>query len=151
MIIAYPASSSATFAAGMPVFLDGINVFPASEFAWNTDLQTTLADFSKVFVGIATGPRFITSVGWKVNVEVSPNVPIAFTAKALQPIVGRMYAPAEGNIEQLSDTEWQQVVSPGQAVARCIGVDSQFGLTGTLTIASSIHTGSSNINAQLGT
>lgn len=151
MIIAYRASSSATFAAGMPVFLDGSSVYPASEFFWNTDLDTTQQDFSQAFMGIATGPKYQEGGLWRVDVELSPNVPIAYESDGFTISPGALLAPAEGSFQTLSDTQWTQVATPGRAVARAVSLDSPFATSGKLTIASAFHTGSSNVNAQVGT
>jgi hypothetical protein len=39
--------------AGDLVFLDTDDVKPASDFAWDTDLETTQASFAGVFLGVA--------------------------------------------------------------------------------------------------
>lgn len=49
----YAVDSGTVIEKNWPVWLDTNDVKPASDFTWDTDLATTQAGFSVVFVGIA--------------------------------------------------------------------------------------------------
>ncbi|QDU78975.1 hypothetical protein Pla110_06790 [Polystyrenella longa] len=147
-LIKVRVDSGTVIEAGDLVFLDADDVKPASGFEWDTDLETTQASFAAMFLGVAhqcsgngdTDP---------VSVDVSPNSVYEFDVAATTYEVGDLMGPDEGSSE-LHDQQLESVASGGLAIARAAEYRGTSSNLLRVNFASAFHTGSANVNAQIG-
>ncbi len=74
LLLSVPAATTPAIAIGDAIiWVTGTsNVSPAASTTWNTDLATTQADFTNIFLGIAATAKDASTAGKVVQVDISP-------------------------------------------------------------------------------
>lgn len=139
--------SATVIEAGDMVWLDTDDAKPASDYTWSSDLATTQAGFAAKFLGIAQEPSAAGETD-DILVDVSPDSVYEFQCASATHVVGAPMGPDLVGSETLGDQTLEAAVATS-AVARCAET------TGTATkvlatFASAYHTGSGNVNANVG-
>lgn len=132
--------------AGDLLWLDGDDAKPARQFAWDTNLATTQAAFAEKFLGVAHQQSRTGDVE-PVSVDVSPHSVYEFDVSEGAYEVGQALGPA-GSAELLQNQQLAAAVA-ASAIARA----AEYALstrTLRITFASACHTGTGNVNANLG-
>jgi hypothetical protein len=140
--------AATVIAAGDLVWLDGDDVKPASDFAWDTNLATTQAAFAAAFLGVAHTPSAAGETD-DVSVDVGPHSVYQFAVPSGTYEVGDDLGPDEGS-SSLQSQQLEAVASAANAIARAAEYKSAASTLLKVTFASAFHTGSSNVNAAIG-
>jgi hypothetical protein len=74
-LLALPAATTPAIAIGDAIIwvAGNSNCEPAASTVWNTNLATTQADFTNIFMGIAVSAKAGATAGKLVQVDISPN------------------------------------------------------------------------------
>lgn len=144
----YPVLSATVIAKGDMLFLDSGTVKPAASFTWDTNIATTQASFAAAFVGIA----YTASANGEtdpVQVDVSSESVWEFDMASATMLVGAPMGPAKASGNALEN---QKIVSATATSCIFRASDNYASATtrGKVTMASAYHTGSSNVNANVG-
>lgn len=139
-------NSATVIEAGDLLFLDTDDVKPASDFVWDTNLATTQAAFTAVFVGVAHQQSASGDTD-DVSVDLSPHSVYEFDVAASTYEVGDPLAP--GGISALTN---QQLTGAKRkrSIARAAEYKADIATSLRVTFASAFHTGSANRNAAIG-
>lgn len=133
--------------AGDLVYLDTDDVKPASSFPWNSDLATTQASFAAVFLGVAHQQSADGDTD-DLSIDLSPHAVYEFDANSATYEVGDLLGPDELS-STLMNQQLEAAVAAG-AIARAAEFKASASSLLRVTFASAYHTGSANVNAQLG-
>lgn len=144
----YPVLSATVITKGDMLFLDSGTVKPAASFTWDTNIATTQAGFAAVFVGIA----YTASASGEtdpVQVDVSAESVWEFDMASATLVVGTPMGPAKASGNALEN---QKVVAAVAASSVFRASENYASATtrGKVTLASAYHTGSGNVNANVG-
>ena len=139
--------ANTTINAGDLLWLDISVARPASDFAWNTDLPTTQAEFAAKFLGVAHQP---SSVGetLPISVDVSPQSVYELDVSPGSYELGQALGPDE-NLSLLMNQQLEGALS-ANAIARSAEFTTGNVTTLRVTLATALTTGSSNANATVG-
>lgn len=139
--------ASSTIHAGDLLWLDGNVARPASEYAWNTDLATTQAEFAAKFLGVAHQPS-AAGESTPISVDVSPQSVYEFDVSLGSYEIGQPLGPDE-NLSLLMSQQLESAL-PANAIARSAEYTTAAVTTLRVTLAPAYSTGSSNLNSNLG-
>lgn len=96
-LLSLPAATTPAIAVGDPViWVDAnSNVEPAASTVWNTNLATTQADFTNIFLGIAMTSKAGATASKVVQVDISPETVREFTCSSETHDVDEMMSVAK--------------------------------------------------------
>ncbi len=144
----FRVDSGTVIEAGDLVFLDGDDIKPASSFAWNSDLATTQADFAAKFAGVAHQSSSLGQTD-DVSVDVSPMSIYEFDVNSTTYEVGDALSADELS-SSLMNQQLEAVGSDDLGIARASEYRASSSSRLRVSFASAFHSGSSNVNAELG-
>lgn len=133
--------------AGDLVWLDTDDAKPASEFTWTTNLATTQGNFAAKFLGVAHQPSAAGDTA-PISVDVSPDAVYEFDVASGSYELGQPLGPDE-NSSALMNKQLEGAVA-ASAIARAAEFTTGAVTTLRVTFASAYHTGSGNVNANIG-
>ena len=139
--------SGTVIEAGDLVFLDTDDVKPASDFAWDTDLATTQAQFAAVFLGVAHQQSADGDTD-DISVDLSPLSVYEFDADSATYEVGDALGPDENSSTLMNHQ--LEAAAASASIARAAEYKASAQAKLRVTFASAYHAGSSNANAALG-
>ena len=140
--------SGTVIEAGDLVFLDSDDVKPASDFVWDTNLPTTQAAFTALFLGVAHQQSADGDTA-DISVDLSPHAVYEFDVSPAAYEVGEALGPDEDS-STLMDQQLETVASAGLGIARALEYKPAGSSLLRVTFASAFHTGSGNANAAVG-
>ena len=140
--------SATVIEAGDLVFLDTDDVKPASDFTFTTDLATTQGNFAATFLGVAHQQSGAGDTH-DLSIDLSPHAVYEFDVNPATYEVGDLLGPDELS-SALMDQQLEAVASSNLAIARSAEYKASSSALLRVTFASAFHTGSSNLNAQIG-
>ena len=140
--------SGTTIEAGDLVFLDTDDVKPASDFPFTTDLVTTQGNFAAAFLGVAHQQSADGDTD-DLSIDLSPHAVYEFDVNAAPYEVGDLLGPDELS-SALMDQQLEAVATADLAIARSAEYKASSSSLLRVTFASAFHTGSGNLNAQIG-
>ena len=139
--------SNTTIAAGDLIWLDSNVARPASDYAWNTDLPTTQAEFAAKFLGIAHQPSAVGET-LPISVDVSNSSVYEVDVNPGTYELGQALGPDE-NLSLLMSQQLEAALA-ANSIARSAEFTTGTVSTLRVNLASAFAPGSSNVNAQLG-
>lgn len=140
--------SNTVISAGDLLYLDGNDVKPASEFPWDTDLETTQAAFADVFIGVSHQSSADGDTD-DISVDLSPLAIYQFEVAPGTYEVGDLLAPA-GLSSQLMSQQLEAVIDATQAIAFAAEYQTNAETQLRASFASAYHSASANANAAVG-
>lgn len=143
-----PISPDSVIEPGDILFLDSTEARPASEFPWTTDLATTQAAFSNLFLGISH-ERSGVGESAPVSVDLSPQSVYEFDLDISAYGLGQLLGPDESG-SQLMNQQLEAVGSASEAIARCLEFTEGFVAKARVSFASAFSTASANAAAAIG-
>ncbi len=144
----FRVDSGTVIEAGDLVYLDGDDVKPAASFTWTTDLATTQAAFAAQFAGVAHQSSASGQTA-DISVDVSPMSIYEFDVNSATYEVGDVLAPDELSSAIMSQ-QLESVASANLGIARASEYRASSSSRLRVTFASAYHSGSSNVNAEVG-
>lgn len=144
----FAVDSATVIDAGDMVWLDADDVKPAPAFVWTTNLATTQAAFAAKFAGIAHEASAAGETA-EISVDVSPDSVYEMLAASATYEVGDPVGPDESPATTLADQTVEGAVSTS-AIGRVVERADTAVTKVLCTFASAYHTGSSNVNADVG-
>ncbi|MBT5019476.1 hypothetical protein OAF74_02010 [bacterium] len=139
-------NSNTTIEAGDLVWLDGNVARPAADFAWDTDLETTQADFAAKFLGIAHQPSGVGD-SLPISVDISPDSVYEFDCSPGTYELGQPVGLDE-NLSSLMNQQCEGALAEN-SIARSAEFTNGTVSTIRITLASAFNTSSTNVNAAL--
>jgi hypothetical protein len=116
--VLHPVNSAGVILDGDLLWNDSGVARPASNFPWNTDLQTTQGDFSTVFIGVALESSMVGETK-PIKVSRGVNIDIPFLYVSGTYAVGQAVGPAQGPGNTLSNFRLAAVANSDSAIGRC--------------------------------
>jgi hypothetical protein len=144
----FRVDSGTVIEAGDLVYLDGDDVKPAASFTWTTDLATTQAAFAAQFAGVAHQSSASGQTA-DISVDVSPMSIYEFDVNSAAYEVGDVLAPDE-LLSAIMSQQLESVASANLGIARASEYRASSSSRLRVTFASAYHSGSSNVNAEVG-
>ena len=142
-------AAATEIAAGDLLFIENGKALPASDFSWNTDLETTQAAFAAAFLGVAYSSSAAGETD-PVSVDISPLAFYEAEMSAAVTMLASFVGPAEGDTGALSNSVLASVASATRAIGRVTKISAGSETRAGVSLASSCFTASSNVNAALG-
>ena len=139
--------SNSLIEPGDMLFLDSTEARPASEFVWNTDLPTTQAGFSDLFLGIAH-ERSEIGADVPISVDISPQAIYEFDVSVSSYPLGTLLGPDE-NSSALMNQQLEAAGAAAQAIARCMEFTDGFVTKARVSFASAYSMASANAAAAI--
>ncbi len=140
--------SGTVIEAGDLVYLDGDDVKPAADFPFTTDLATTQGNYAAAFLGIAHQQSADGDTD-DLSIDFSPHAVYEMNVNAANYEVGDRLGPDELSAALMSQ-QLEAVPSADLAIARATEYKTSATSLLRVTLASAFHSGSGNINAQIG-